>query len=429
MKRIQFTLLIVAFLAPALNAQSLADLYKSNEIRLTPDPAYAANADWPAIFHDYEHKDNGRSTGENKSLVVAPDGSLFVSHRTRHALSRFDPQGRYSGDFGKKGGKSQADFIYMPSVQGIMDGKYVYTTAVDGRMHFFDLKGNWFKTLKLSYMPLHSVPLKGGKIAVLGYVPYKGSQARIMVALLNVADGKEKIIRSELQPYATQKKIVIDPYFYKDENGKEQRIGNWITTSLPMTDPSFYRLRMEVNKSGNLVTANPATGEIITYDPNGKIISQFTTELTAEKITAEDREEYYQKALEHLKKLEKDAESVAQHKEYWNHYLAQYRQQLSKFRDPANYPDQLPGFSELIIDSDDNLLLFRFTREKGSNQFDVYTFSNQGKKIGTSRFTAEGYQLRITPSAFRFHKGSIYALTKDKNNVLKIEKFNLSANQ
>lgn len=429
MKRIQFTLLIVAFLAPALNAQSLADLYKSNEIRLTPDPAYAANADWPAIFHDYEHKDNGGSTGENKSLVVAPDGSLFVSHRTRHALSRFDPQGRYSGDFGKKGGKSQADFIYMPSVQGIMDGKYVYTTAVDGRMHFFDLKGNWFKTLRLSYMPLHSVPLKGGKIAVLGYVPYKGSQARIMVALLNVADGKEKIIRSELQPYATQKKIVIDPYFYKDENGKEQRIGNWITTSLPMTDPSFYRLRMEVNKSGNLVTANPATGEIITYDPNGKIISQFTTELTAEKITAEDREEYYQKALEHLKKLEKDAESVAQHKEYWNHYLAQYRQQLSKFRDPANYPDQLPGFSELIIDSDDNLLLFRFTREKGSNQFDVYTFSNQGKKIGTSRFTAGGYQLRITPSAFRFHKGSIYALTKDKNNVLKIEKFNLSANQ
>lgn len=429
MKRIQFTLLIVAFLAPALNAQSLADLYKSNEIRLTPDPTYAANADWPAIFHDYEHKDNGRSTGENKSLVVAPDGSLFVSHRTRHALSRFDPQGRYSGDFGKKGGKSQADFIYMPSVQGIMDGKYVYTTAVDGRMHFFDLKGNWFKTLKLSYMPLHSVPLKGGKIAVLGYVPYKGSQARIMVALLNVADGKEKIIRSELQPYATQKKIVIDPYFYKDENGKEQRIGNWITTSLPMTDPSFYRLRMEVNKSGNLVTANPATGEIITYDPNGKIISQFTTELTAEKITAEDREEYYQKALEHLKKLEKDAESIAQHKEYWNHYLAQYRQQLSKFRDPANYPDQLPEFSELIIDSDDNLLLFRFTREKGSNQFDVYTFSNQGKKIGTSRFTAGGYQLRITPSAFRFHKGSIYALTKDKNNVLKIEKFNLSANQ
>lgn len=427
MKRNYFTLLLVAIFAVSMSAQSLADLYKSSEIRLTPDPAYAANANWASIFHDYKHNEEGRSTGESKSLVVAPDGSLYVSHRTRHSLSRFDAQGQYLGDFGKKGGKSQADFIYMPSVQGIMDGKYVYTTAVDGRMHFFNLNGTWYKTLKLNYMPLHSVALRGGKIAVLGYVPYKNSQARIMVSIVNVADGKEKVIRSEFQPYATQKKIVIDPYFYKDANGNEQRIGNWITTSLPMTDPSFYRLRMEVNKSGNLVTANPATGEIITYDPAGKVLSQFTAGLASEKISADDREEYYQKALEHLKKLEKDVESAEKHKEYWNHYLAQYRGQLSKFRDPANYPDQLPGFSELIIDSDDNLLLFRFTREKGSNQFDVFTFNSQGKKIGTSRFTAEGYQLRITPSAFRFHKGSIYALVKDKNNVLKIEKFKLNA--
>ena len=428
MKRIYFTLLLVAIFAVSMSAQSLADLYKSGEIRLTPDPAYAANANWASIFHDYKHNEEGRSTGESKSLVVAPDGSLYVSHRTRHSLSRFDAQGQYLGDFGKKGGKSQADFIYMPSVQGIMDGKYVYTTAVDGRMHFFNLNGTWYKTLKLNYMPLHSVALRGGKIAVLGYVPYKNSQARIMVSIVNVADGKEKVIRSEFQPYATQKKIVIDPYFYKDANGNEQRIGNWITTSLPMTDPSFYRLRMEVNKSGNLVTANPATGEIITYDPAGKVLSQFTAGLASEKISADDREEYYQKALEHLKKLEKDVESAEKHKENWNHYLAQYRGQLSKFRDPANYPDQLPGFSELIIDSDDNLLLFRFTREKGSNQFDVFTFNSQGKKIGTSRFTAEGYQLRITPSAFRFHKGSIYALTKDKNNVLKLEKFKLNVN-
>lgn len=426
MKRSYFTLLLVAIFAVSMSAQSLADLYKSGEIRLTPDPAYAANANWASIFHDYKHNEEGRSTGESKSLVVAADGSLYVSHRTRHSLSRFDAQGQYLGDFGKKGGKSQADFIYMPSVQGIMDGKYVYTTAVDGRMHFFNLNGTWYKTLKLNYMPLHSVALRGGKIAVLGYVPYKNSQARIMVSIVNVADGKEKVIRSEFQPYATQKKIVIDPYFYKDANGNEQRIGNWITTSLPMTDPSFYRLRMEVNKSGNLVTANPATGEIITYDPAGKVLSQFTAGLASEKISADDREEYYQKALEHLKKLEKDVENAEKHKEYWNHYLAQYRGQLSKFRDPANYPDQLPGFSELIIDSDDNLLLFRFTREKGSNQFDVFTFNSQGKKIGTSRFTAEGYQLRITPSAFRFHKGSIYALVKDKNNVLKLEKFKLN---
>lgn len=427
MKQVSFLILLSVMLAvsTSLEAQTLAELYKKGEIHLTTDPTYAAGADWSKVFYDFEHQDHGRSTGESKSIVVAPNGSVFVSHRTRHSISRFDPQGNYLSDFGKKGGKSPSDFIYMPSVQGVLDGKLVYTTAVDGRMHFFDLQGNWVKTLKLKYMPLNSIPLKGGKIALLGYVPYKNAQARIMISILTVADGKEKIIRSEFQPYAKEKTINIDPYFYKDENGKEQRIGNWISTSLPMTHPSFYRLRMDVTKSGNLVTANPSNGEVIIYDPSGKVLTQFTAELTAETITAEDREEYYQKALEGFKKMEQETESAEKQKEYWKHYLNQYRQQLGKFRDPANYPDKLPGFSELIIDSDDNLLLFRFTREKGSNQFDVFTFDSKGEKISTCRFVADNYQLKITPSTFQFHKGHIYALTKDATNVLQLVRFEL----
>jgi len=320
----------------------------------------------------------------------------------------------------------------MPSVQGILDGKYLYTTAVDGRMHFFDLNGNWVKTIRLKYMPLGSMPMKGGKIAVLGHVP-SGNGAKHIVSLLNYSDGKEKIISSTFESYTSSDKnsIKITPYFYKDKNGKEQHIGNWISCSLPFSHSSYYRVRFATNSAGNLVAAYPSTGEIAIFDNTGKKLRQFKADLKPEVITREDREDYYQNAAKDMKRLEADVAKKTNDKEYWNSYVAQYKQQLEKFRDPANYPTNLPYFSEMIVDSDNNILLFRFTRKEGSNKFDVYTFNSQGTKIATSSFVAEKYDLKINPAVFKFHNGSIYSVLKVKNTVgnpLRLVKFDLKKN-
>jgi hypothetical protein len=359
--------------------------------------------------------------------VVAPDGSVFMSHHTRHSISKFDKNGNFVKEFGKKGGKKASDFIYMPSVEGILDGKYLYTTAVDGRMHFFDLNGNWIKTIKLKYMPLGSVPLKGGKIALLGYVPYKGEQSRNMISLLNFVDGKEKVITSEFEPYGSKKRITINPITYIDDNGKTQK-GPTISCSLPLAGPMYSRVRLATTSTGNLVMAHPETGEILIYSPNGQKIKQFKADVKPDVITKEDREGFYQNAAKEVSKLETDVTDKTRNKDYWVNYIAQYKQQLEKFRDPANYPSNLPYFSEMIIDSENNILLFRFTREEGSNKFDVYTYNSQGAKIATSTFIADNYDLKINPSVFKFHNGSIYSFVKRKNaigNPMRLVKFNL----
>jgi len=415
-----------------LQAQQLASIYKGGDIKLVADPGYAKNVDWEKQFSDFDQTAWGKPVGSYKQIVVAPDGSVFMSHHTRHSISKFDKDGNFVKEFGKKGGKSPADFIYMPSVQGILDGKYLYTTAVDGRMHFFDLNGNWVRTIKLKYMPLGTMPMKGGKIAIIGHVP-SGKGAKQIVSLLSYADGKEKIISSTFELYASsdEKMIKINPYFYKDKDGKEQRIGNWIGCTLPFSHPSYFRVRFATNSAGNLVAAYPETGEIAVFDNTGKKLRQFKTDLKPEVITKEDREEYYQNAAKSVKTLEEDIAKKTKDKEYWESYVSQYKQQLEKFRDPANYPANLPYFSEMMVDSENNILLFRFTREEGSNKFDVYTYNSTGSKIATTSFVADKYDLKINPAVFRFHNGSIYSVIKVKNavgNPLRLVKFDLKKN-
>jgi len=420
------------FVSATLWSQQLSTIYKSGEIKLVPDASYAKNVNWDKQFSDFDQTAWGKTVGLYKQIVVAPDGSVFMSHHTRHSISKFDKNGNFVKEFGKKGGKSPADFIYMPSVQGILDGKYLYTTAVDGRMHFFDLNGNWVKTIRLKYMPLGSMPMKGGKIAILGHVP-SGNGAKHIISLLNYSDGKEKIISSTFEPYTSSDKnsIKITPYFYKDKNGKEQHIGQWFSCSLPFSHSSYYRVRFATNSAGNLVAAYPSIGEIAVFDNTGKKLRQFKADQKPEVITREDREDYYQNVAKDMKRLEENVAKMTKDKEYWDSYVAQYKQQLEKFRDPANYPANLPYFSEMMVDSENNILLFRFTREEGSNKFDVYTYNSTGSKIATTSFITDKYDLKINPAVFRFHKGSIYSILKVKNavgNPLRLVKFDLKKN-
>lgn len=430
MKRLFF--LFTILISIGLQAQQLASIYKGGEIKLVPDASYAKNMDWDKQFPDYNQTTGERTIGLYKQIVVAPDGSVFMSHRTRHSISKFDKNGNFVKEFGKKGGKKACDFIYMPTVEGILDGKYLYTTASDGRMHFFDLNGNWVKTIKLKYLPMGTMPLRGGKIALIGHVAC-GNGSKQIVSLLNYSDGKEKIISSTFELYSKsdEKSIKINPYFYKDKNGKEQHIGNWIGISLPFSHSSYYRVRFATNSVGNLVAAYPATGEIAVFDNTGKKLRQFKADLKPEVITKEDREEYYQNAAKSLKKLEEDVAKMTKDKEYWNSYLAQYEQQLEKFRDPVNYPANLPYFSEMLVDSENNILLFRFTREEGSNKFDVYTYNSTGSRIATTSFISDDYELKINPAVFKFHNGNIYSVLKLKNatgNPLRLVKFDLRKN-
>lgn len=415
MKRVLFMALLSV--SATIWSQQLSTLYKSGEIKLVPDAEYAKNNDWD------------KPVSDNKQIVVAPDGSVFMSHRTRHSISKFDKNGNFVKEFGQKGSKT-SDFRFTPNVEGILEGKYLYTSAADGRLHFFDLNGNWVKTMNLKYTTLGTIPLSNGRIAILGDVA-SGNGSKQIVSILNFSDGKEKIISSEFEAYVSDKTIYIKPYSFIDKDSKAQKKGETLIIGSPFTPTGFYRPRLAKTSDGNLVVSYPSSGKIEVLDNTGKIIRQFKADIKPETFTKEDREGYYQKAESRLKKVETEYRSKTTDKAYLDDFSAQCKQQLEKFHDPANYPTNLPYFSEMIVDSENNILLFRFTRELGSNKFDVYTYNSQGAKIATSSFVSDKYDLKINPSVFKFYKGSIYSVVKLKGasgNPIRLVKFDLKKN-
>ncbi len=60
---------------------------------LVKDNSYAANTNWDQLFSDFDTKVVGRDVGSYRKIVVAPDGSIFMSQKTVHELWKFDPNG------------------------------------------------------------------------------------------------------------------------------------------------------------------------------------------------------------------------------------------------------------------------------------------------------------------------------------------------
>lgn len=411
------TIMLFSFLISS--SQNLTDLYKKGDVTLSEDQSFGSKNNWKELFYDIGASQEEGKDGRNKAIVIAPDGSVFMSHRSRHSISLYDKNGNYVKDFGRKGSKA-SDFIYMPYVVGILNGKYLATAAVDGRMLFFDLNGNWVKTLSLDYMPLDNAMLRNEKIAILGHTSWK-SKTRSLIAIKDFKTGLEKIIWDEFEDYNRPGNITVS-----------YNTGGMSTWSLPFTHPSYTRPKLLTSPDGNLVVVFPESGEVKTYSPEGKLLKSFIAG-TGERmaITQKDREEFYQKALEKIKCMEKEmASAKGLQKENLEQTIIQFRQQINKYLDPASYPEKLPEISQAMFDSDNNLLIFAFTRESNENRFMVYSFNNNGNKVCESSFVSGGYNLNFSNSRFQFYKGFVIGLQSfsDDNPEIpfKLVRFKLS---
>ena len=418
MKKLVLTT-IVLFCILFANSQTLVNIYKKGNVILREDPGFGAQNKWAEIFFDIgASRDQGKD-GKNKSIVVAPDGTIFMSHRSRHSISVFDKNGNYVKEFGKKGSK-ESDFIYMPTVIGILDQKYLGTAAVDGRLLFFDLNGKWIKTFILDYMPMDYTTLGQKKFAILGHTSWK-TKTRTFIAIKDFDSGKEVIVWENFRDKAEKNTIKVS-------HGS----GGITTMSMPFTHPTYTNPKLLTEPDGNLVLIFPETGEVKQYSPTGKLLNSFYVNMGERlEVTAKEREEYYNKSLEHIKSLEKEmATANESRKKQLEETITQMKQQVHKYLDPAFYPEKLPEISQAMFDTDGNLLIFAFTKEKGDNKFVAYTFNNSGSKICQSSFESEEYNLNFSKSKFAFFNDKIIGVQNLKNGnagiPLKLVRFSLT---
>lgn len=405
---------VILLMGTAASSQKISELYNNGTVMLEAVPGYGELNDWAKIFAPPTDPSFAKELGKRKRIVVTPDGSVFMSHKTPHEIWKFDNEGNLVKKFGKKGSKP-GEFAMLPTVEGIFDGRYVYTKDVHGRMQFYDFDGNFIKAFKLDYMPLDSKPLGNNKIAILGHVPWKNNRTKNIVAIKDFGSGKEKIIWSGI----------------KDNNRGKMTIktsdGCILSFSIPNSHPTVSCPRLATSKSGNLIIANPLNGEVSIYSPDGVKINSFFLNINAHKIEQGEIDEYYKTGKKNIAKFKGKLEKSGKYNnDEIEEMVLQYEKQVEKLKDRNQYPDHLPYFTNLMVDSEGNILIFEYTEKGKSNKFRVYSYDLNGKYLNSSSFASDEYKLNLSPNAFVFHNDHIFNVAEKKEstgNLMRLVKF------
>ncbi|TAL60087.1 MAG: hypothetical protein EPN88_16390 [Bacteroidetes bacterium] len=427
MKKAILIIMISGLLVSLTSAQKLLDIYKNGPVKLVSDKTYGAQNNWGSLFNLYYDTINthGRSSEIDKKIIVTPDGSVFMDHRNRYEIWKFGPDGTFVKSFGSKGSKPN-QFPMRPDIQPVVNGKYIFTSDVNGRLKFFDLDGNYFKSITLKYMATDFCAMNNGEILFQSFVVWE-TKIRNIIVKLDISTGKDDIVLDYFTERGTMLTVTNVDSLMNSVKSKR---------NIRLPDNSFFLTRPVVTllQNGQVIITNPETGEMKVYSSDGKEILNSKLDIRPVPITDTDVKENYEKMRQnYIKEIEyfKKSSSAS---EYKQRYLDVYQKLLDNsdiYKDIKNYYPYLPYFSNIILDDEGNLLVFEFTGKDDtvSNIFNVIAYDNTGKKLARTSFVCDEYDLSFSESTFVISKGYVYAVAKLKNcsgMPLRLVKFKMS---
>ena len=400
-------LIVTIFITIYGNAQNLIKIYQSGKVKLVADAQFGKNNNWNKVFETYTDSLGGKQIGKRKSLVILPDGSFIVNHAYRQFFTRFSPNGDFVKEFSIK--SSSGKVLNTPGIEGVLDGKILYTGVTNyGKMFCSDLDGNFLKTLDINYMTREIIPLPNRKFAIVGWVIWK-TKFRDFLAIKDYETGEEKIIWDHfVERKNNSKEIQI-----QDKTGK-----NTAVTIFSVSTDMGYRPNpiVALTPQNELMLSIPPTGELIFFSLNGEKLRTQKVTWGNEKIPAEELQKSYQLNLDRMKEYAENKNLIEKYgKVGAKQYTDELIKNFEKNKDEYTQPQDLPYFSTIIKDSDNNLLFFEYPKEEGENSFNVYTFNGSGQFVCKSSFQCDNYDLEINPQKLVFKGGFLYGLQELKN--------------
>lgn len=404
-------------------SQDLISKYKSGTVRLVPDKEYARGNDWNTIFKSYYDTLYNKPMGMRKSLVMLPDGSVIVNHAYRDYRSKFSPSGKFEKEFVvEKAGHKH--------IMGVINGNTLFTGLDNmGKMTCSDLNGKFRKTLTLNYMTKDVIALNNGKIAVVGWVIWS-EKFRTFVSIVDYETNKEKVIWEQFadRTISDNGKKISDrqPFNYSI---KLKEGGMISCTTMPYSKMTGKGIPPQITTANNeLIVAIPNTGDILVYDLDGNLKSKSKINWPNSTISVEEQKEIQQKAIDHYKEyIEFGNEVVQKNLDAYKEMISEMEEDLKNIISPL----AKPSFSNIIKDSDGNVLFFEIPEEKNANIFHVWVYNKGGQFVTKCTFVSDEYELDISTSKMIFRDGYIYALQvlkEAQGNPLRLVRFKLEVN-
>jgi len=414
MKKYLIVLLCLALtVALPVSAQKLVELYKKGTIRLVADKTFAQGNDWNIAFRAYHDSIRGRNVGARKSLVLLPDGSVIVNNTYRNFYTKFNPQGKFVGEFNLKSTSGKV-FKNTEPVLGVLNGNTLYY-GIDnpGNMYLTDFKGKWLKTLKLNFSADQIIGLPNNKLVVTGNSSNQDA-IRNFVEIVNPVTNAETIIwehkgpgtKAMFESSSTSKRPIFQyNYHFKT--------GGFISYILDFGGSSNIYMNPIIANSGNkILLAFPDNGELLEYDLNGTLLAKKRLTWTREAVSIEEQKKSLREDIEKVKtmKMVIPGTTTEELEETRQKHLKEMEEDLGRIT------KTLPRacLSTVIKDSDGNLLYFEYPEKKDANLFHVWVYNNGGGFVCESKFVCEDYDLIINPSRMVFRNGYLYSLQNAK---------------
>jgi hypothetical protein len=361
--------------------------------------------------------------GMRKSLVLLPDGSVLVNHAYRDYHTKFSPTGLYEKEF-------TVDNAGHKAIMGVINGNTLFTGLDNmGKMTCSDFNGNYKKTLILDYMTKDIIALNNGKFAVVGWVLW-AKKIRTFIAIVDYETNKEKVIWDHFieRDFSSSGENLNDrqPFNYTIR----LKEGGLIScTTMPYSKRTGIGIPPQITTIKNeLIVAIPNTGEILVYDLEGNLKSESRINWQKNSISVEEQKAIQQKAINRYKAYIKEGDKrVQENLDAYNQMISEMEADLNNIKSPL----AKPFFSNIITDSDENVLFFEIPEEINANVFHVWVYNQIGQFATKCTFVCDDYDLNISSSKLVFKDGYLYGLQtlKETNgNPLRLVRFKLEAN-
>jgi len=371
---------------------SLTDVYKKGIIKLTPDNEFGKNTDWESIFFY-----------SASSLLVASDDNIFIAYGKTSNIFKFNSKGEKVGVYSRFGrGPSDTDGPYFSST---LDDKYLVVGeyAENHRISIFDFAGKFINVIRTKTESSNVLGLKNGNICYssLDFIPATQNNKKIASIKIHIINMYSK---SEIQfPFGEYEMRVI-----KLEGGGILIPGNFISDII-----------MRKTKNGNLLLSIFNSPDISIYSPEGKLINRFQLNYKPYPVTQKfiDRlkEEIINSPMHGLKDPE-------------------FAKKIRKAREKADYSfffnKYLPYYKDIIVDSDGNFLVFKWTDSFDTSKEVFQVYSPEGKYICETTLEKGMFNLEIDchVALIQFTSTGIYAFVSyegDEDTAYKIIKVKL----
>jgi hypothetical protein len=381
------TLILLLIAVGGASAQKSADVYQSGTVVLQEDTQYGAGNNWKQVFNiPSVPTDDGGSVNPYKTLAVAGDGSAFVCNFDSYTIQKFDPSGKLVKTFGQEG-SADGQFRNRPTMHGVLDNRYLFTSEHNGRLTFFDLNGQFVKTLTIDYMPMQCIPLRDDKIAIVGFVAMADGRSRHIVAIKDITTDEENIVCSKTTDSAGEGTVTLN-------TNKGQ-------VTLTLGGSKNHDWVIACTSEGNLVVSYSDDPTVEVFSPDGNQLGKFTMTIDRIKYPAIDKNQYEVK-LHSLDAKLGTSDTDIQHA-----------------IDNMKFPEFLPYTYNIMVDNDGNLLAFIYTDKEESHHFQAYRLSPAGQLIGKVDLLSDQYELNLNPSmsSVQFANGYLYAVVTSKDTA------------